>query len=162
MTENMRLVSIVFLLKEDKILLAMKKRGFGEGLWNGAGGKQDSGETIVQTAVRECQEEIFVTPKDIGKVAVINFYFPPEKAAQGFNQQAHVYVSKSWTGEPKESEEMRPEWFDVSSLPYDSMWRDDTFWLPLVLDGKKITADFHFDNNDEVLSHSIKEVKSFS
>ncbi|HET8669978.1 MAG TPA: NUDIX domain-containing protein, partial [Candidatus Saccharimonadales bacterium] len=43
-------------------LLAMKKRGFGINKWNGVGGKVDEDETIEQAAIRECQEEITVTP----------------------------------------------------------------------------------------------------
>ncbi|MEI7478242.1 MAG: NUDIX domain-containing protein [bacterium] len=38
----------------------MKKRGFGEGKRNGAGGKQQEGETIEETASRELVEETAV------------------------------------------------------------------------------------------------------
>lgn len=34
------------------ILLGLKKRGFGEGKWNGFGGKVEPGETIHQAAAR--------------------------------------------------------------------------------------------------------------
>ena len=50
--------TVVFLIRENQVLLAMKKRGFGEGKWNGVGGKLDPGETVEQALVRECQEEI--------------------------------------------------------------------------------------------------------
>jgi hypothetical protein len=33
---------------QGQILLAMKKRGFGVGKWNGAGGKIHEGETVIQ------------------------------------------------------------------------------------------------------------------
>ena len=35
----------------------MKKRGFGEGRWNGYGGKIKEGETIEESAIREIEEE---------------------------------------------------------------------------------------------------------
>jgi len=35
----------------------MKKRGFGEGKWNGFGGKNKAKETIIETALRELHEE---------------------------------------------------------------------------------------------------------
>lgn len=35
-----------------EILLGLKKRGFGEGKWNGFGGKVEPGETIPQAAAR--------------------------------------------------------------------------------------------------------------
>ncbi len=57
--------SLLFLLREDEILLVMKKRGFGSGRWNGVGGKFESGETAEQATIRECQEEIGVTPHSL-------------------------------------------------------------------------------------------------
>ncbi len=153
MPEALRQVSIVFLLRDKAILLAMKKRGFGAGQWNGAGGKPEPGEAIDQTARRECFEEIGVKPKDLDKVAVINFY---SQGKAGDNQQAHVYFCEDWEGEPKETEEMRPQWFELADIPYDSMWAGDKYWLPLVLDGKKIEADFYFDEQNKVADKRIK------
>lgn len=158
MTKQLRQVSLVLLHENDKILLAMKKRGFGLGLWNGAGGKQDPGETIEQTAIRECQEEINVTPNKLNKVGVINFYSLLENGNNEFDQQAHVYLCDDWDGIPKESEEMKPKWFDINKIPYDSMWEDDKYWLPLVLRGKKISAEFSFDKENKITSHKIDEV----
>lgn len=45
-------------MKENQILLAMKKRGFGAGKWNGAGGKINAGETIEEATTREVDEEL--------------------------------------------------------------------------------------------------------
>src|ERR1035438_7000783 len=138
MTGKLRPVSIVFLRRENSILLAMKKRGFGQGHWNGAGGKPEPGEDIITTARRECFEEIAVKPGKLDKVAIINFY---SQAKPGDNQQAHVYFCWDWIGEPLETEEMRPQWFDLEAIPYKTMWADDKYWLPPVLAGKKIEAD---------------------
>lgn len=156
MSEALRQVSIVFLRKDNDVLLAMKKRGFGKGKWNGAGGKPDTNETIEETAIRECAEEISVTPRSLGKVAVLNFYFPAEKAALGFNQQAHVFFCDEWDGEPVESEEMRPQWFAKDAIPYNEMWADDAYWLPRVLAGEQIEADFYFNDDDGVASFDIR------
>ena len=41
----------------DKILLGMKKRGFGEGKWNGFGGKVKEGETIEDALKRSAESE---------------------------------------------------------------------------------------------------------
>ena len=54
--------TLLFLLKENQILLGMKKRGFGAGKYNGIGGKLEPDETVEQAMVRETQEEIGVTP----------------------------------------------------------------------------------------------------
>lgn len=43
---KLRKVTLCILFDKDRVLLAMKKRGFGVGKWNGAGGKLKDGETI--------------------------------------------------------------------------------------------------------------------
>ncbi|CAN0403706.1 unnamed protein product, partial [Ectocarpus sp. 8 AP-2014] len=45
----------------NEILLGMKKRGFGEGKWNGFGGKVESGESVEEAAKRELMEEAGLT-----------------------------------------------------------------------------------------------------
>ncbi len=150
----MRQATLLFLMEQDKILLAMKKRGFGAGHWNGVGGKPEAGETIEQTAVRECQEEIGVTPKALRHVATLDFYFPGEKS--DWNQQVQVYTCTEWEGEPVETEEMAPKWFDKTEIPYDSMWPDDELWLPGVLGGKFVTAQFYFSADKQIEKYDVK------
>lgn len=47
-----KIFSLVFVRNASQILLGMKKRGFGQGKWNGFGGKIEQGETIAEGAVR--------------------------------------------------------------------------------------------------------------
>ena len=152
-------LSLLFLKKDNEILLAMKKRGFGEGRWNGVGGKVEDGESIEGAMIRETQEEIGVTPTEYEKVGDIRFdeYFKGEPTLM----HVHVFMASEWNGEPIESEEMAPKWVDVADIPYDDMWPDDPYWLPQVLEGKKISADFKLDASDAIISHSIKEVDGF-
>jgi len=146
--------TLVLLLKDDQILLARKKRGFGEGYWNGYGGKLESGETIEQAMVRECQEESGVTPLQFEKVAIHDFRFPGGE----LDMQGHVYVCREWEGTPVETEEMAPQWFALNDIPYVQMWQDDIFWLPAVLQGKKLLGQFVFDVNDTLLSAELEVV----
>ena len=143
--------------KEAKeILLAMKKRGFGEGKWNGPGGKMDpqkGDKSILETAVRETYEEIGVRVEKIKKVALLSFRFPHKKE---WNQDVYVFLAKSWKGEPKETEEMLPQWFKTDKIPLDKMWDDDKFWLPEILGGKKLKAEFIFKAGQKVASWKIK------
>jgi 8-oxo-dGTP diphosphatase/2-hydroxy-dATP diphosphatase len=156
---NQKTLSLLFLRDGDKLLLAMKKRGFGEGRWNGVGGKVEEGETVESAVVRESQEEIGITPTVYEKVADIRFdeFFKGEPTLM----HVHIFFASEWTGEPTESEEMAPRWFNLKDIPYDSMWADDPYWLPLVLEGKKISADFKLDESDAIISHTIKEVVGF-
>ncbi len=147
----MKTVTILFLRRGDQVLLAMKKRGFGAGKWNGAGGKTEPGETPVQAASRECQEETGVTPHNPKLAGTIQFF---DKADPAFGHHAHIYTATHWEGEPAETEEMRPQWFDVQELPFHQMWAADKLWIPQVLDGKQITGTITF-NGETVVSHDI-------
>ena len=151
----MKTVTILFLQKDNQLLLAMKKRGFGAGKWNGVGGKLEPGETPQAAAIRECQEEIGVTPANPKQVGTITFY---DKADPSFCHYAHVYVADEWKGEPAESEEMRPEWFKTTELPYNDMWTADALWLPHVLANEQFEATITF-NGEAVESHDIEIAK---
>jgi ADP-ribose pyrophosphatase YjhB (NUDIX family) len=130
-----------FLVRGDDILLAMKKRGFGIGKWNGAGGKLQNGESIEKSAVREIFEELRVTvfERNLEKVAVLNFEFK-----NGLRVQAHYYIVRKWMGEPTETDEMAPRWFKQTEIPFDQMWCDDHYWLPRILAGEKLEGKFAF------------------
>lgn len=157
----MRQDTLLFLLDDDtqEILLAMKKRGFGVGKLNGVGGKVGKGETVEAAAVREAQEEVGVKiqEKDLVKVGELKFYF---KDKPEWSINCHVFFTRAWTGEPAESEEMAPEWFDRTSLPFDRMWVDDKYWLPMVLRGDYVQAEFNFNNDgSELLRYKINGSK---
>lgn len=151
--------TVVFLRRDDEVLLAMKKRGFGVGRWNGAGGKIEPGETSEAGAKREVLEEIGVVALELTKVADMTFH----ELHDGTPGIVHsdIYLCSEWENEPTESEEMAPRWFPISELPLETMWPDDTFWLPRVLNGEKLRCTFEFDGNDTVLSHSIDTVEEF-
>lgn len=149
----MKKCTLVLLVTNRRVLLAMKKRGFGQGRWNGPGGKIEPGESIEQAMVRECQEEISVTPLLYQKMAIHDFVFPEGQP----DMQVHAFVCSKWRGEPAESEEMAPRWFDIDKIPYDQMWQDDKYWLPAVLAGRQLHTRFDFDAAENLLTHQIHE-----
>lgn len=154
----MRPVTLCLLVKNDKVLLAMKKRGFGMGKWNGVGGKVQEGETIETAAVRETGEEVGVViePANMKNSGNIEFYF---KDKPEWNQHMHIFLVKDWKGEPQESEEMMPKWYSHSEIPFNSMWSDDIHWMPAVLAGKKVEGKFYFINEGQNIDEfDIREV----
>lgn len=157
MYKNLRVVTLGYLIDRDNgnVLIAMKKRGFGVGRWNGVGGKLKEGESVRDAMIRETEEEIGVTPTVFEERGVIRFYF--DGGHEDWNQEVHVFVVTSWDGTPKESEEMKPKWFAKNALPMDEMWADDRYWLRDLLDGKRINAAFLFGEGDKVLESRVEK-----
>ncbi len=146
-----KVTTLVFVRRGDEILLGMKKRGFGEGRWNGFGGKIEPGESELEGAMRELQEESGLIGKSFTEVARLFFDF--ETTPDTIHSV--VYFCDDYSGEPIETDEMRPRWFKASDLPFGEMWTDDQYWVPLVLDGKKLDAIFHFKDLYEMRDFTI-------
>ncbi|MDP2103704.1 MAG: 8-oxo-dGTP diphosphatase [Candidatus Gracilibacteria bacterium] len=129
----------------------MKKRGFGEGKYNGAGGKIEGGETIIAGAKRELREEtgIHISEEMFEQKGLFHFTF---KNRPDWDQDVTLFIARNYNGEVFETEEMRPEWFELKDIPYDSMWSSDIIWLPRVLEGESVEYDFNFNENGEILS----------
>jgi len=149
-----KILTLCFIYQHPKVLLGMKKRGFGQGRWNGFGGKVRDGETIEEAVKREMQEEVRIIPGDIEKFGIIEFKF------QGNPEilEVHCFKTSQFNGEPKESEEMFPKWFNINELPFEQMWPDDKYWFPLFLEGRKFKGKFLFDNFDKILQYELEEI----
>ena len=139
----------------------MKKRGFGANRHNGYGGKVKPGENIEDATIRELNEEsgVTVSRDDLKKVAELTFIFPHVPKEKGWDQLMHVYLITNWSGEPVESEEMAPHWFSLDAIPYEKMWPDDRHWLPLVLQGRFVTATFVLGADQNAIIEQKIEVR---
>ncbi len=157
LSKPLRKATLCILVKKGHVLLAMKKRGFGVGKWNGCGGKPKDGESVESAAIRETQEEIGVTPTSMKLAAKLDFFFPDVPIEKDWNQQVWVYLVDKWAGEPSESEEMKPDWFKIEDIPFDKMWPDDKHWLPKVLSGKYVDGKFSFGKDDKMIEFSLNE-----
>lgn len=160
--------TLVLLRRDGEVLLGMKLRGFGEGKWNGFGGKVEPGETVDAAAARELHEECGVRAGRLDRRGAIWFDWPDEErdgdgahamVRQGI--EVHVYTGTDFSGEPAETEEMRPRWFAEEDIPFGSMWPDDRLWFPLLLGtDKSFVAYFLFSGTEEFLAHSVRPVGS--
>lgn len=130
---------VVHIVQGDKILLHYKKRGHGAGKWNGLGGKIENGENPENSAIREAKEEMHADITNLKKIGIIKFY-------DVNNEDWIVYVFRAdLLGEPEESEESIPKWFSLRYIPYENMWEDDKYWLPLVINNINFSAEFWFE-----------------
>jgi 8-oxo-dGTP pyrophosphatase MutT (NUDIX family) len=155
---NAKIYTLLFLRKDGQLLLAMKKRGFGAGRYNGVGGKIETDETIEAAMKREAGEEIGIVPVSYRRVGVNDFIYETDEEAPK-RMYTHIYFCDEWEGEPTESEEMAPKWFDSDKLPFDEMWPDDRYWLPEVIAGHNIFGTFTFDKHNNMLTHDVKTVE---
>ena len=65
--------TLMFIRVGDEVLLIEKQRGIGAGKINGPGGKIDPGETPLECAIRETQEELCVTATGVKKMGELFF-----------------------------------------------------------------------------------------
>ena len=126
-----------------QVLLGRKKKGLGVGNIVGLGGKLERGESAVDAAVREIEEEsgLVVAASALTELGYLTYLFPHREE---WSQESTVFVCDEWAGTPRESNELNPVWFDVASLPVDEMWDDARHWLPGVLNGVPVRATFTF------------------
>lgn len=135
--------TIIFVIKDGKVLLAKKRKKIGVGKWNGYGGKlEDSDKTFEECAVREFNVEAggaTIVKENLTYVGNILF-----KNGDKFSFDAYILVAKNLTGKPKTTDEMLdPTWFDISDvgtekLPWDQFMPCDYLWLAEVIKGRKI------------------------
>jgi len=135
--------TLVYIVRDNKVLLIRKKRGLGAGLYNGVGGKVEEGEGIIDAAIRECEEEIGIKPTNLRWSGLLEFWNYEDDKVESVHF-VYVFITDSFDGKPIETEEAEPLWFDIDKIPYHEMWEDDKLWLPRVLEGKNIYGHFDF------------------
>ena len=136
---------------EPQVLLGFKKTGLGTGKIVALGGHVEERETAAQAAAREVKEEsgIAVAADSLREAAHITFLFPTRPA---WDMTVAVFITGSWSGEPAETDEIRPQWFPVAALPFHRMWDDAPRWLPRVLAGERLRATFSYAGDNETVA----------
>ncbi len=142
------------IVRDGRILLQRKAAGrFGEGKWNGAGGKLKPGEAPADGVIREVLEETGLRISEPRRHGVLDHYFG-DRSAPAWS--VHVFSATDFDGEPVGGEEGELRWFRVGEIPYGEMWEDDAHWLPLLVGGRDFDGAFYFNEDASVLlDHSL-------
>ncbi len=122
------------------------------GKFNGFGGKVDEGETIEDATKRELFEEVGITALDLSKLGVLDFSWDGKPDVV---LEVNIFKCIHFEGQPIEGEEMKPQWFSVSEIPFEKMWSGDKYWMPLFLENKKFSGNFVFDEDNKVVEYKL-------
>lgn len=110
-------VSALFLAVDGRVLLGLRapwKRAW-PGHWDAVGGRVEPGEGLEQALLRECREEVGLTPLRYRLMLSAPEYFPERHGAA----LHHVYVVSDWEGgEPANlcDEHVRIGWFTLDEM----------------------------------------------
>jgi len=141
--------TLLFVRRDGQVLLIRKKRGLGAGKINGPGGRLDNGESPLQCAIREVQEELRVTPTNVQLRGELAFQF-----VDGYALFVSVFSAEGCDGEPQETDEAAPIWTPCDAIPFDEMWADDRLWFPHLLADRSFHGQFLFEG-DTLLGHAL-------
>lgn len=159
--------TLVFPLKDRRVLLGLGKKGYNKDLWNGYGGKVDLGDVSVRhTAVRELREEVGLEAQEaaLHYHGYMTFYWESEVPGLGVHTAreviVHMYSVVQWNGVPIESDAMAtPTWFPVDRMPFDRMCPDNPEWLPLVFANKSFIGSARYNSFREVIECRVEIVE---
>jgi ADP-ribose pyrophosphatase YjhB (NUDIX family) len=140
-------VTLTLLIRDFKeLLLGFKLLKIGAECWNAPGGNIEGVESPEDAALRELLEELKVKGKRESMVYVGNITFHNQFRDKLVHVEMFTYILTEWEGEPQETKEMvRPTWFSFDEIPYQEMLEADRDWLPRLLKGEKIKAEYWYE-----------------
>ncbi|NKE61368.1 NUDIX domain-containing protein [Lentzea sp. PSKA42] len=113
----------VLLVRDSEVLLTRRRDPDPrfDGLWHLPSGKLDAGESVLDGAVREAEEEVgvLIEPGDLRHVHTLH------ANGSGLEPRLGLYFeARRWTGEPVNREPERcseARWFRLDALPRDTI-----------------------------------------
>jgi 8-oxo-dGTP diphosphatase len=147
--------ALCFIIDNERILVIRKKKGLGAGKIDAPGGRIKQGETEVEAAARETEEEIGLIPGGLRKMAELHFYF-----LNGYTLFCTVFFADRYVGTMKETDEAAPFWVSKDCIPYKEMWEDDLYWLPMLLEGKMVKGYFIYNDAEVMVDYKVEMVAS--
>jgi mutator protein MutT len=140
--------TVCFIRKDHKILLQRRPSGRRwAGILNGPGGKIENNETPLQAVSREIAEETSLELIDATAHGTVRLILGDDDDQ---DLLVHVFSTSNFTGRPRGAEGAL-RWFSENQLPFDRMWPDQRYWLPLVLSGGQLDVVCSFDAAGKVL-----------
>jgi len=119
-------VHVLVMRGSELFLLRRANTGFMDGYYALPGGHQEAGESVSAAAIRECREEIGITPRDLQPVCVMPYR---SGRHQGLN---FLFETSDYDGEPVINE---PDLFDASCWVNGAQLPQPVaVWLPDALD----------------------------
>jgi 8-oxo-dGTP diphosphatase len=142
--------TLVFVFRGNEVLLIDKKTGLGKGKVNAPRGKVHDGESPEEAAIRECQEELLISVSNLEYCGEHRFQF-----VDGYSIHVWVYRTRDFEGTPTETREAAPRWTRLDRIPYDEMWEDDRYWLPMMVRGERFQTRWIFDG-ERMVDYAIE------
>ena len=155
MKDHREELTLVLVRRNQEVLLGIKKTGFGTGRWNSLGGRLEEGESPLEGALRELREECGLVAQEGKQVALLEVDYEH----LGRKIRIHVFEVTEFTGDLVATEEMDVKWIPVEQVPYERMWPNDIYWLPLVFNHKIIKAYFLFRGEQAIETMKVEEVR---
>jgi 8-oxo-dGTP diphosphatase len=145
-----QVATLLFVVRRAQVLLIHKRRGHGAGKINGPGGMVEAGETPLQCALREIEEEVGV--RAVHATPLIELRFPD---TDGSSMLGYAFKALDCVGVPRITAEAIPFWCPIERIPYDRMWQDDLVWLRYLLDDVPMQGEFLM-HTDRLVAHRLR------
>ena len=138
-------------VRDGRVLLGHKKRGFGAG-HNGPAAKSSLGRAW--TRLLRSLEEAGIDALDATRRGVVTFVYDDQPRAM----RVHIYHASSFAGEPRETDDMRPR-PELDAVPFDRMGRTTNTGTRCSSRGT-FTGTFWFTNTTTIVRHELREVNA--
>lgn len=115
--------AIVF--KQDKVLLVRRANEPNKNQWSLPGGRQELGETVAETAVREVLEETSVIVAPACLVDVVDSITKDEAGRITYHYTLIEMMCRWERGEPVAKDDaLDAQWFSLKDLPNLGLWSE--------------------------------------
>jgi len=112
-------VHLFFFRKNQILLLRRFNTGFRDGEYSVPAGHLDGGETVMQAAVREAEEEIGVKIAESEMTFSTVMHRIEDDERVDFFVQVHTWQGEPFNAEPEKCDDLR--WVDIHALPANTI-----------------------------------------